>query len=366
MRLVVIQDYLRGGGTEAQTLALLAAAREAGHDATLLTFRPGGALAGRARELGVRWEVLQPFDARVNGWAPGLVARLRRLQPERILLMGREANGKGARLAAAFPGVPRIATLRTGRALPRRYREGLRVATTVFVNSQYAAQRVRELGVAAERIHCVYNPLLRRFDPAGAETERRRIRAELGTEPGVPVLLTVAAFRPGKRHLDYLKAAAEHLPRDLPWEIWLLGSGSTFDRTRAAAQKLWLRPRVRFLGFQPDPRPYYAAADLAVLPSLEESFPNFLIEAQAAALPVVAFDIAGVQETFLPEQSGHLIPTADFPRLAQTAWQLALDPARARSFGHCGQAFILERCDPEARLRETLGIVQRSKVKGQS
>ena len=45
MKILLVQDYLRSGGTERQTILLANAFRAAGHAASLVTFRPGGALA---------------------------------------------------------------------------------------------------------------------------------------------------------------------------------------------------------------------------------------------------------------------------------------------------------------------------------
>ena len=46
MKILIVQDYLRSGGTERQSILLANAFTAAGHPTTLLTFRPGGALDG--------------------------------------------------------------------------------------------------------------------------------------------------------------------------------------------------------------------------------------------------------------------------------------------------------------------------------
>jgi hypothetical protein len=92
MRILVVQDQLRVGGTEKQSLFLARNFQEAGHEVVLLTFRPRGHLATAANLAGLQVEVLQGFDSGISLWAPGLMRRIRQVDPDVILCMGRTAN----------------------------------------------------------------------------------------------------------------------------------------------------------------------------------------------------------------------------------------------------------------------------------
>src|SRR5205823_1824209 len=83
--------FLRSGGTERQTVLLANAFAAAGHDVTLLTFRPGGALNSTVNAAVPR-HALQPFDFHLDWFAPGLTGFVARAQPDIILCMGRMAN----------------------------------------------------------------------------------------------------------------------------------------------------------------------------------------------------------------------------------------------------------------------------------
>ena len=72
MKIIVLQDYLRSGGTERHSILLARELSGLGHAATLLTFRPGGTLSATA---GAAHAALQPFDTGIDWLAPGL-ARL--------------------------------------------------------------------------------------------------------------------------------------------------------------------------------------------------------------------------------------------------------------------------------------------------
>lgn len=335
MNICILQDYLRNGGTERQSILLAREFIAAGHRVTLVRFRPGGALE---RTLGdIPSEVLQPFDCRFACFAPGLVSRLRGLSPDVILCMGREANRRGARLRRAFPYAVIVATLRTGKALPADFRRSLLTADRVVANSEASARRLRdELAVPAQRVAVIKNALV--FPPAQIGPHRE-LRMQLGVGDSTVVLLCAGMFRPEKNQAALLRAITR-LPREIDWRLWLAGDGPSLADCRALCTQLGLDDRVRFLGFQSALSPVYRAADVAVLTSRSESLSNFLIEAQSHGLPAVAYAATGVDECIEDGVSGHVIAMDDEPALLKTLGELIADPAlrerqgaRARELG---------------------------------
>jgi len=308
MNIVVLQDYLRSGGTERQSLLLTQAFAAAGHRTTLLTFRPGGALAAPKPE--VEHIAMQQFDTGLDWFAPGLVRTARALAPDVLLCMGRMANCYGGRLQACLPRTAVIATMRTGKSLPWLFRRSLRRARHIVANCREARETlIAQHGLPAERISVIYNSLV--FPPTASLTRNTTLRAQHGADDTTTVLLCVAMFRPEKNQRALIEIAAG-LPANLDWQLWLAGDGSE----RAACERLAARPnpasdRIKFLGWQRDPTPLYAAADIAVHASGSESLSNFLIEAQAHGLPAVAYQAQGIAECFVPGDTGFVIPRDD-------------------------------------------------------
>ena len=342
MNIVVLQDYLRSGGTERQSLLLAQAFAAAGHRTTLLTFRPGGTLA--VAEAGVERRALQAFDTGLDWFAPGLVRTARALAPDVLLCMGRMANCYGGRLQARLPRTAVIATMRTGKALPWLFRRSLRRVRHIVANCREAREMlIAQHGLPAERISVIYNSLV--FPPAttrsgsasasAADREivplpaREALRAKFAAGPTTTVLLCVAMFRPEKNQRALIEIAAG-LPTNLDWQLWLAGDGTE----RAACERFAARcragspnpaaslsdppnrpnpaaDRIKFLGWLRDPTPLYAAADIAVHASGSESLSNFLIEAQAHGLPAVAYHAQGIAECFVPGDTGFVIPRDD-------------------------------------------------------
>jgi glycosyltransferase involved in cell wall biosynthesis len=304
MKILVLQDRLRSGGTERQSVLLANAFAAAGHATTLLTFRPGGALDGTVTPAVTR-RVLQPMDSGLDWFAPKLYRGITATSPDVILCMGRMANCYAGGLQERFPTTAVIATMRTGKKLPRLYRRSLGIVRHVVANSYDArANLLRAHHLAPERVSVIHNSLI--FPPAPATRVREELRSHHGATGRTVVMLCVAMFRPEKNQRELIEIVAQ-LPAGLDWQLWLGGEGSA----RAACEKLVgeksLGSRVKFLGWQHNPSPLYAAADLAVHASSSEALSNFLIEAQAAGLPAVAYDAQGIAECFVPGETGFVI-----------------------------------------------------------
>jgi len=81
------------------------------------------------------------------------------------------------------------------------------------------------------------------------------------------------------------------------------------------SQRLGLDRRVFFLGAQPDVRPFYAAADAFVLPTLYDPFPNAALEALACGLPLITSTTCGAQELVRPGVNGFVCDALDVAAL---------------------------------------------------
>jgi glycosyltransferase involved in cell wall biosynthesis len=310
MKILIVQDYLRSGGTERQSILLTRAFTEAGHPTTLVTFRPGGALSHLCNDLDVR--SLQPFDLHLDWFAPGLSATVERIRPNLILCMGRMANCFAGDLQINHPDIPVIGTLRTGKPLPLLFRRSLKKVRHIVANSHEARDNlVHQHRVSPSKITVIHNSLVfPSDDQATATSSRQLLRTEHGATPATTILLNVAMFRPEKNQRELIHLAAG-LPANADWQLWLAGDGVARAECERLTAQLKLTARVRFLGFHRDPAPFYAAADIAVHASSSESLSNFLIEAQAHGLPAVAYAAQGISECFIPGQTGWVIPRDD-------------------------------------------------------
>ncbi|MEV4330803.1 glycosyltransferase [Streptomyces sp. NPDC049597] len=127
------------------------------------------------------------------------------------------------------------------------------------------------------------------------EQPLRRDRPPLA-DPEVPRLLTVGRLHPSKG-LDLLLPAMAELVRTLPSaRLRIVGDGPLRAQLNAQAAQLGLTGHVDFLGARgvDDIRAELARADLFVISSRDEGLPRTLLEATAAAVPVVATTVGGI------------------------------------------------------------------------
>ncbi len=357
MKILVLQDYLRSGGTERQSLLLTRAFAAAGHDTTLLTFRPGGVLAPTL-DSAVAHRALQPFDTGLDWFAPGLRATVGRIQPQVVMCMGRMANCYAGSIQARHPYLAVIATMRTGKPLPWLFRRSLRQVRHVVANSHAAkATLVAGHDIAAEKISVIHNSLV--FPPESTLGHDESLRAKWGATPATKVLLNVAMFRPEKNQRELIETVAE-LPRPLDFQLWLAGVGpARADCERLVAERNW-GGFVKFPGFHSNPTPLYSAADLAVHASWSESLSNFLIEAQAHGLPTVAYAAQGLDECCVPGDTGFVLPRGDRAAFLAALTRLLGEPAEehARRAARA-RAFARATFDPPRQISAYLELLQK-------
>ena len=169
-------------------------------------------------------------------------------------------------------------------AIPRRWiRWAARHADGLVAVSSGLKQRLVELGVAAERVRVLRNGVdLALFRPH----DRDAARHALGFTR--PTLLAVGNLVALKRHRLMVEALAQ-LP-DV--ELVIVGEGPERAAIERLARERQVADRVRLLGRVPQDRlpEIYSAADLLLLVSTHEGWPNVLLESMACGTPVVVSD----------------------------------------------------------------------------
>jgi len=114
--------------------------------------------------------------------------------------------------------------------------------------------------------------------------------------------------------------------------VWVVGGGEV-QRYRRLAEELDVRDRVHFLGEKENPFPEMSRADLFVLPSRSEGFPNVLLEAMALGRPVLAADCETGPDEVIDGENGRLFPVEDHRALARHIQELAADEQARQEMG---------------------------------
>lgn len=176
--------------------------------------------------------------------------------------------------------------------------------------------------------------------------DRRAARTALGANASDWIVTTVCRIDQ-PRDFQSLIDAFGHLAGAMPTaRLWIVGDGPQRSDVEAMVRAAGLESRIRLWGFRRDVASFYAAADAYVLTSWGwEGLPLSVIEAQAAARPVVVTDAGGSRESIEPGLSGILVPRRDPAALSEALLNLVADPGRAAAMGERGRDRARERFD---------------------
>lgn len=192
--------------------------------------------------------------------------------------------------------------------------------------------------------------------PNGVETADRPrdgvlARRLLGLPADGVVVGLFGQLVPHKGALEFVEAGRRALQASPDLRFVLAGHGPADFRGRVASAiaASGHAPRFHLLDPQPSGDSLQAAADVICLATTTpDPLPRAVMEAMAAAKPVVAFDSGGTTEMVRHAETGLVVPSGDVPGLGQAFARLAADPQLRREMGRAGEArareeFSLER-----------------------
>ena len=179
-------------------------------------------------------------------------------------------------------------------------------------------------------------------------------RTGLATSADATVLLALSRLH-DKKGLDVLLRALVQLPQCV---AWLAGDGPLKGQLRALADKLGVAERVRWLGWRTDRGALLRAADVCVLPSRFEPFGTVMLEAWAAATPLVAAASQGPAALIRDGDNGLLVPVDDAIALAAAIRRLAADPVLKARLIAAGMADYQKGFTREAVTRRLIALYE--------
>jgi glycosyltransferase involved in cell wall biosynthesis len=208
----------------------------------------------------------------------------------------------------------------------------------------------KEVGIPSSKVRTIRNGVdCQRFAPRQFST-----RDEAGFSTTDVLIGTVARLEPEKDLLVLLEAF--HRVRMLysNAKLLIVGDGSLKGSLGQHTSHLGLTKDVMFLGWRSDIPALLGLFDIFVLSSFEEGLPLVILEAMAAAKPVVATAVGGIPDV-ISSCTGFLVPRRDPERLAGALQTLVLDPTLRNTLGRAGRMFVESRYN----LRDTVKGYQR-------
>ena len=199
--------------------------------------------------------------------------------------------------------------------------------------SQHLVDRMKALGIPVSRLRMMRNGVdLNLFRPL----DRTAARAKIGIE-GDPLLLSVGNLLPLKGH-DVCIDALAHLLPDYPGAgLVIAGAGPEAENLTLHARRRGVDERVHLVGAisHADLAHWYNAADLLLLASSREGWPNVVLEAMACGTPVIGSAVGGIPEIMGRGQAGRLVTSRDgvaFAGAVREQLRAGIDRATVRRY----------------------------------
>jgi glycosyltransferase involved in cell wall biosynthesis len=339
-------DNMGLGGTELNAVRTAERLDRARFDLQVVCIGADGPLSERYRAMGVPVTRIQVRSMYGPTMLSAGLRFVRFLRDEQIQIVHAHDmySNVFATVWARVAGTPVvIASRRWWHSLPnRKLRLGnaaaFRMAGAVLANSPQVARSVLETThLPPGRVWTVTNFADdEAFVPAAPEARLRQRRAWTVPDDAL-VMGCVARLVPVKDHATLVEAFAQIRTRRRNVHLVLIGDGECRRGLEAQVEHLGLTGAVTFTGELRGGGNHHRAFDVSALASLSEGFPNSLVEAMAAGVPVVATAVGGNVDAVADGMTGFLVPPRSVGELALALERLLENPSLRAAFGTAAQ-----------------------------
>lgn len=348
IRVLIFANSFRLGGSERQAVELIKHLDRTDFEPVVACFQKEGPLID---ELPDGLDPVRAFSlsgfTNFNALRRGVefAAFLRKLRVQIVQCFDFYSNVFAIPLARVA-GVPVILGCRREEALTKTSAQRMvergvyHLATGVITNAEAIKEQVvdRE-GIRSEKVWVIHNGLdLKRFN-----VQHESYREDLCDERKEIIVAIVANLRPEKGHLVFLQAASRLAKKNPNVRFLIVGEGPERMTIERKIKELGLSKMVEMRGAVRDIPGLFRSVDIAVLSSLlNEGFPNSVMEAMGASIPVVATDTGGTRELVMDGYTGFVVQPGDAEAMAERINKLCVDQERRRKMGEAGHSRIVE------------------------
>uniref|UniRef100_UPI00102B245A glycosyltransferase family 4 protein n=1 Tax=Candidatus Magnetaquicoccus inordinatus TaxID=2496818 RepID=UPI00102B245A len=209
----------------------------------------------------------------------------------------------------------------------------------VICNSQMVQREIQEcFALSADKLQVIYSGVdSERFHPRLADQWRQKIRQQwsIGEEKILLLLVGSGFVRKG---VPIALQTLTHLPQN--FHLLVVGEDRDLRGMQQQAQRLGVAGQVTFTGGQRQVEPFYGAADILLLPTRYDPFPNVALEGMAAGLPIITTLQCGASDLLRHGENGLLGDALDRQRL-QDNILLLQDAAKRQHMGKAARETVL-------------------------
>ncbi len=206
----------------------------------------------------------------------------------------------------------------------------------IAIGTDGATALREKAGIAASKLEIIRAGV----DPANYTESKQQARAALEIDEAAKIVVMVARLFPEKNHQMLLQAFAEVVKKLPAAKLLMVGDGVEEAAIRAMIDSLNLKAQVEMLGVRRDVPRLLAAADLFVLSSDREGLPIAVLEAMAAAKPIVATAVGDIPMVVQDRHTGRVVPPNDAASFAAAMLEILRDDDKTVQMGAQGRMAV--------------------------
>lgn len=225
-----------------------------------------------------------------------------------------------------------------------------------LANSNAVADTISyKLGIKRSRFNVIYN---------GIDLEKFFIKSKLVADvlnlgTNTTVITMVGRLIESKNYQMLLKVADRCKNSNLDVCFLIVGHGNLESELKELSKKLNVEGIVHFWGLRTDIPEILCSSDIFCFTTNTEGFPNALIEAMAAGLPVVTTDFKGVRELIVNESLGKIVPLNDDAAAYESIKYYIQNPNHARKTAIASQKFVKDNFDLKVMVNNTISFYKK-------
>lgn len=289
----------------------------------------------------------------------GWIRVLGRVRPD-LILGGTPKAGLLSMMAAWLLRVPRRAYLLQGlrlegvRGLKRAVLAAMeRISSwcsqgVIAVSPSLASEYVRAGLHAGRAVHVPHYGSSHGVDSVHFQPRPRNddLLRELRLDPALPVAIFIGRLTADKGPVALTEALRRLADQGKHVQLLVVGAQDERDSQAHLDGLVAVSERVRVLNHLDDVRPYLAASDLLILPTLREGLPNVVLEAAAMGIPSVTTTATGAVDSVVDGVTGLLVPPEDGEELARAVGRLLDDPDLRSRLGESARERVVRDFQP--------------------
>jgi glycosyltransferase involved in cell wall biosynthesis len=235
------------------------------------------------------------------------------------------------------------------------YRLGaIKISGIIAVSDEVRSAIIKRIGAVHSKIYTIYNGV--DVSQYAHSIDSALVKMDLGFNKNSIIISTVASLDTQKGHKYLIDAASVIVSRYPDINFCFIGDGPLKDELQTQVRSLNLSKNIHFLGNRTKIDEILGASDFFVLPSLWEGLSIALLEAMAAAKPIVATSVSGTQLVMIPNKTGIIVKPRDSSQLANAIIKLISNPKLATNMGSSARKRVIDAFSAQEQAKNHMAL----------